>query len=124
MVIVIGSVNSVSRYFTAASTSVVKPVGADVTLESQLMAMLKAVGEAGSVGRLEVVDVIVVVLFVPPTAFCTRDAPSSEEPNAYSVWSSPAPGPAYTPSSVHQDVQPLSLESHEPGALKFRIIRS
>src|ERR1700727_2132210 len=51
-VMVTGSVNCVSRKFTAARIPLVKPLGAASTLESQLMSIVNALGDVGTFARL------------------------------------------------------------------------
>ncbi len=62
MLIVTGSVKRDSRNSTAARTSLVKPLGADATLASQLTAMVNGGGDAGWDGRVDVVADVEVVI--------------------------------------------------------------
>src|ERR1700722_931610 len=50
MLMVTGLSNSVSRYFTTARMSDVNPAGAFATLGSQVILIVNALGEGGSIG--------------------------------------------------------------------------
>ena len=93
--------------------SLVKPAGAELTMESQLILMVKAVGDGGSVGRLDPVLVTVPALLEPPIWSSSRDAPSSAYPNAYNVPSGPAIPPKLMPSPIDHEGESESLENQE-----------
>src|SRR5580692_6738871 len=136
---VTGLTNRVSRYCTAARTSLVNPAGADETLESQLMSMVNGVGDAGSAGKL--LDVVAVVPDVPPTvawwgAFALDRmsggiSPTRTDPADAEAWgggtgraSQPRSGPMVQPSPVGQETPLRSPDNFLRSVSPSRIVRS
>ena len=133
---VTGSVNCVSRKFTAARIPLVKPLGAASTLESQLMSIVNALGDAGTVGRLTgvVTGVVTGVLGVwcraasaPVSPFKPKNAPFSQDGDDASMLSNnPLKGcirRPRTPGSPHAGLPPAVQDlASPPEAIHISIV--
>src|ERR1019366_9162941 len=96
-------VNWVSRKFTAARISLVKPLGAKATLASQFTVIVNAVGEAGSVGRET--GVVAIGVVVPARGVPRRASGSASDKDPTVLLASNS---AAVPASTFRPGHPLS----------------